>query len=166
MQQHPNDDTKNESPLDSVLVRANVVPEITKQVVRRKLARQRHCVIEKGIDPTYLDEIFPLLLQHFQPQHVVYNGGVANIKDWKISCYLEVMDGGVPTTEPNIPLRNIFHPLLDAINQLFLHWYRQQHNREHIQSCQRIMTFITRYTPQPGEQALLKVSQSVNQTDC
>ena len=43
-------------------------------------------------------------------------------------------------------------------------WYRQQHacNKKAGSSSQkprveRVMTFITRYTPAPGEQALLKV---------
>lgn len=138
-------------------VRENVEKEITKQVVWRKFARQRHCIIEKGIDPAYLDTVFPRMLPLFKPQHVVYNGGIANVKDWKISCYLEVMDGGVPTTEPNLPLLDVFSPLLDSLNQIFLHWYRQQHNRERIDSCRRLMTFITRYTSNPGEEALLKV---------
>jgi hypothetical protein len=44
--------------------------EIAKLVVRKKLAKQRHLVIEKGIDPEYLDSLFPDLLSHFDPQHV------------------------------------------------------------------------------------------------
>lgn len=84
------------------------------------------------------------------------------MKKWKISCYLEVMDGGVPCTEPNLALLDTFRPLLDTCNRLFVKWYRQQHacNRgaptKEIQ-VKRLMTFITRYTPNPGEEALLKV---------
>lgn len=158
--------TKQTTPLPS-FVRSTIIPEINKQVLRRKLARQRHCVIEQGIQPQYLEELFPRLLDLFAPQTVHYNGGIAAVKDWKISCYLEVMPGGVPTTEPNVELLYLFHPLLEACNQLFCHWYRQQHacnnnnnNRTNKLSnvqCHRLMTFITRYTPAPGEQALLKV---------
>lgn len=151
------------TPLPS-FVRSTILPEINKQVIRRKLARQRHCVIEQGIHPTYLDELFPQLLQLFSPQTVHYNGGIAGVKDWKISCYLEVMPGGIPTAEPNVELFHLFHPLLNACNQLFRHWYRQQHacnnnngDTSNDWQCHRLMTFITRYTPAPGEQALLKV---------
>ena len=44
--------------------------EISKLVVRKKLAKQRHLVIEKGINPAYLDSLFPDLLSHFDPQVV------------------------------------------------------------------------------------------------
>lgn len=163
-------------PEDKGIVRSGVWTEICKQVVRCKLAKRRHLVIKEAIDPIYLDSIFPSLLNLFEPQHVTYNGGVANVKDWKISCYLEVMDGGVPTTHPNLELKALFLPILSACNDLFLHWYRQQHScntnnntlarrntnnsndNDPTITCRRLMTFITRYTPAPGEQALLKVS--------
>ena len=109
-------------------VRPNVRKEICQQVVRCKLAKRRHLVLNQAFDPQYLeDHLFPTLLERFAPQHVTYNGGVANVKNWKISCYLEVMEGGVPTTEPNEALLDLFSPLLDACNDLFLYWYRQQH---------------------------------------
>jgi len=114
--------TNNSAPF----VRSNVKKEICREVVRKKLAKQRHLVVKGGIDPAYLDELFPRMLSLFEPQIVHYNGGVANVKEWKISCYLEVMDGGVPTTNPNLGLRNLFLPLLDGCDDLFLHWYRQQ----------------------------------------
>lgn len=169
-------------------VRDGVGPEICKKVIRAKLAKQRHLVIRQAIDPTYLDTLFPQLLQLFDPQTVHYNGGIAQITEWKISCYVEVMPGGIPTAHPNTALLQVLEPLLEQCNHLFLHWYRQQHacNNNHpsnsyfskkrlvekenqprtrpdatptttVQRCQRLMTFVTRYTPQPGEQALLKV---------
>lgn len=171
MEQSANDPSHIRCPYELVQYAENIPPfvrlstynEISKQVIRRKLARQRHCVIEKAIDSEYLDSLFPELLHLFEPQEVNYNGGVAGIKRWKISCYLEVMPGGVPTTNPNLSLLQLFTPVLDACNHMFQHWYRQQHacNKPSISKgieCQRVMTFITRYTPQPGEQSLLKVT--------
>ena len=143
-------------------IRSQIKEEMVKQVVRKKLSKQRHLVLPKAVDPAYLDSLFPEMLQLFHPQTVNYNGGIGKVPQWKISCYLEVMDGGVPTTEPNIPLYELFAPLLTSCNHIFMDWYRQQHacnsryNRP-VRDCQRIMTFITRYTPNPGEQALLKV---------
>jgi hypothetical protein len=156
------DEDKNTS-IDSKIVREGVRKEIPKRVLRQKLSKLRHLVLTKAIDPDYLDSIFPALLEFFDPQIVTYNGGIAKITEWKISCYLEVMDGGVPTANPNIPLAQVFAPLLDTCNSLFLEWYRQQHScnrpssKSNPKSCKRLMTFITRYTPAPGEQALLKV---------
>jgi hypothetical protein len=154
----------------SSFCRTGLKEEIAKQVVRKKLAKLRHLVVEKAICPNYLDTLFPRLLQLFQPQPVIYNGGIANVKNWKISCYLEVMEGGVPTTHPNLELLQLFQPLLDQCNDLFLYWFRQKSacnkNNDTKGSskkiplslgCSRLMTFITRYTPAPGEQALLKV---------
>ena len=149
-------------------VRSTVVPEINKGVLRKKLAKQRHLVVPAAIDPEYLDALFPHLLQLFDPQTVYYNGGIARVPEWKISCYLEVMPGGVPTAHPNTTLLDLFRPLLHQINDLFLHWYRQQHacnssrssNGSHpsvVTGCHRLMTFVTKYTPQPGQDALLKV---------
>ena len=61
----------------------------------------RHLNLAKAISPAYLDTLMPTIISLFDPQQVRYNGGVANVKDWKISCYLEVMDGGVPCTNPS-----------------------------------------------------------------
>jgi len=148
-------------------VRQTIYKEISSQVIRCKLSKLRHLVLNEAISKDYLDNLFPLMLPLFAPQTVHYNGGIANIKEWKISCYLEVMDGGVPTAEPNLPLLGLFRPLLDACNDLFLFWYKQQHacsgsarftgKAKPAKSCKRLMTFLTRYTAHPGEQALLKV---------
>ena len=152
--------TKDE---ETFFVRPTVQQEIVRQVVRAKLSKKKHLVLEKAISPAYLDELFPKLLELFSPQTVYYNGGIAKVPEWKISCYLEVMDGGVPTTQPNLALKAHFDPLLQACNDIFLFWYRQQHacnkkDQNSVTSCHRLMTFVTRYTPNPGEQALLKVS--------
>ncbi len=151
---------EHESRSSCAVVRHNVTKEICKGVIRSKLTKRRHLVVKEGINPSYLKEIFPTIIQNFQPQHVQYNGGIANITTWKISCYLEVMDHGIPTTQPNLVLQQHCLPLLNQCNDLFLFWYQQQHNAS-IQSktirCRRLMTFITRYTPAPNEQALLKV---------
>ena len=148
------------------IVREGVFQEIPRLVVRQKLQKCRHLVLPQAIQPDFLDSLFPQLVQQFEPQMVQYNGGIANVTQWKISCYLEVMKGGIPCTNPHLPLLELFRPLLDVCNDLFLAWYRQQHacNNNHrtkdatpLRTCQRLMTFITRYTPAPGEQALLKV---------
>jgi hypothetical protein len=168
----PNTNENENTSTNNTIVRTGVPKEISKQVLRQKLNKLRHLVIPQGIDPSYLDDLFPQMLDAFDPQTVHYNGGVANLKEWKISCYLEVMPGGIPCTNPNRALLELFQPLLDTCNELFLVWYRQQHacngnsnngngnsNGNTIErSCKRLMTFLTRYTPAPGEQALLKVS--------
>jgi hypothetical protein len=164
------------------IARSTVKKEIGRQVLRQKLAKQRHLVVPQAFHPEYLDSLFPETLRLFAPQTVHYNGGVAAVKEWKISCYLEVMDGGIPCTDPNLDLLQLYTPLLEQCNDLFLYWYRQQHacNNKHGGSsskssstsrssvatspqCQRIMTFLTRYTPNPGEQALLKVRYDVHE---
>lgn len=129
----------------------------------------RHLVIEKGIESKYLDHIFPKILDLFDPQKVEYNGGVANVKKWKISCYLEVMEGGIPCTNPKLELLSLCSPLLNTCNDLFLLWYKQQHacNGRNLDGIKvkRIMTFITRYRPQPGEDALLKHVDGAGKVD-
>jgi len=161
----------------SIVSRPTLYQEISKQVLRHKLQKLRHLVIPQAISPDYLDQLFPTLLELFDPQPVIYNGGIAQIKKWKISCYLEVMEGGVPCTNPNLKLLQLFRPLLDTCNDLFLEWYRQQHacndksnnhsnnNNTTHRSCRRLMTFITRYTPNPGEQALLKHVDGAGKVD-
>lgn len=164
--QAQDENVNNNFDSENCIVRPGLQKEIAKQVLRKKLAKLRHLVLSEAISPAYLDSLFPDLLKHFDPQKVTYNGGIANIKEWKISCYLEVMEGGVPTANPNMELLNLFHPLLDECNNLFLYWYRQKSACNNSKSsslakkeikCSRLMTFITRYTPAPGEQALLKV---------
>ena len=151
---------------------------ISKGVLRAKLAKRRHLVIPQAISPTYLDTLMPRIVTDlFEPQNVTYNGGVANIKQWKISCYLEVMAGGIPCTNPHEGLRRHCWDLLEMCNVLFARWYRQQHacndpntskykvdeNGNPIVS--RLMTFITRYTPAPDENALLKHVDGAGKVD-
>mmetsp|Transcript_44095 Transcript_44095/g.134274 ORF Transcript_44095/g.134274 Transcript_44095/m.134274 type:complete len:242 (+) Transcript_44095:197-922(+) len=160
-----------EEPSRQDIAKVGVYKEISKEVLRKKLVKMRHLVIKQGIQPRYLDALFPSILEGFEPQVVNYNGGRANIKEWKISCYLEVMSGGVPCTNPNIELKSVCQDLLDTCNLLFAEWYRQQHacNRNgHSDSrptVERLMTFITRYTPAPGEQALLKHVDGAGKVD-
>mmetsp|Transcript_28194 Transcript_28194/g.76424 ORF Transcript_28194/g.76424 Transcript_28194/m.76424 type:complete len:386 (-) Transcript_28194:205-1362(-) len=176
---------------NSILARSreSLSKEISKQVLRHKLQKLRHLVLEGVISKDYLDhEIFyPYLLEMFDPQTVTYNGGIAKVKEWKISCYLEVMQGGVPCTNPHVGLLNVFRPLLETCDDLFMIWYKQQHAcnsrtsrfrkkgesqnnsktqyTERKQTCKRLMTFVTRYTPAPGEQALLKHIDGAGKVD-
>lgn len=134
----------------------------------------RHLVVTKAINTIYLETLFQsYILPLFNPQTVIYNGGIANIKEWKISCYLEVMEGGIPCTNPNIELKEYCEPLLDSCNDLFTAWYKQQHacnskssyNENKTINVTRLMTFITRYTPAPGEQSLLKHVDGAGKVD-
>merc|ERR1712151_387278 len=150
----------------------NTKKQISKNVIRSKLNKYRHLVLSKLISPIYLEYLFPHIISNFNPQTVYYNGGIGNVPQWKISCYLEVMDGGVPTAEPNGKLKEICNDLLYTCNELFKFWYIQQHscnnnnkdNGNNI-NVKRIMTFITRYTPAPGEQALLKHVDGAGKVD-
>jgi len=151
----------------------NITKEISKQVLKAKLNKLRHLVLKSVISPHYLEnDICPRLLELFDPQTVTYNGGIANVKKWRISCYLEVMEGGVPCTNPNLKLLEVFRPLLETCDNLFLVWYKQQHacndknkQQKGRRSCMRLMTFVTRYTPAPGEQALLKHIDGAGKVD-
>ncbi len=155
------------------IAKPNARAEIAKGVVRKKLAKMRHLVLKEGISPAYLDSIMPSIMSNFFPQKVNYNGGIANIKEWKISCYLEVMDGGVPCTNPCKPLLDVCVPLLDTCDALFIDWYKQQHacnkpgqpKRTEPYNVKRVMTFITRYTAYPDEQALLKHVDGAGKVD-
>jgi len=86
------------------------------------------------------------------------------------------MDGGIPCTNPHIDLLQNCLPLLETCNTLFLEWYRQQHSCNNNNkfklstsgssiTVQRLMTFITRYTPNPGEEALLKHVDGAGKVD-
>jgi len=66
--------------------------EITKGVLRKKLSKMRHLCVEKAVSPEYLDELMPEILRQFQPQRVNYNGGVANIKEWKVRGREEIVE--------------------------------------------------------------------------
>lgn len=174
--------TSKTASTESILSRSrhDVIKLISKMVLRNKLQKLRHLVLPHVISSEYLEhDIFvPYLLSSlFKPQVVQYNGGIANITQWKISCYLEVMEGGVPCTNPNVKLFEIFHPLLRTCDDLFLVWYKQQHacnnkssnndtkNKNKKLCCKRLMTFVTRYTPNPGEQSLLKHVDGAGKVD-
>jgi hypothetical protein len=154
---------------------------ITRGVLRAKLSKRRHLVIPRAISPDYLDYLMPPIVESgglFEPQNVTYNGGVAHVKNWKISCYLEVMEGGIPCTNPCVRLRDHCWSLLECCNALFACWYKQQHacnesgttsgyrtDENGMPIVSRLMTFITRYTPHPGENALLKHVDGAGKVD-
>ena len=206
---------------DLAMAKDGIGREITRGVIRAKLAKTRHLVIREGIRPAYLDAIMPAVIDNFRPQTVTYNGGVAKIKEWKLSCYLEVMEGGVPCANPDLKMLDICLPLLEVCDDLFSSWYRQQHScndavqrkaskprggsggEENIGNCdrmasvasstagsksvtemnrcggeqkdqvrsgggikvKRLMTFITRYTAAPNENALLKHVDGAGKVD-
>ena len=148
--------------LNIILAESEGLPrEISRSVLRQKLSHNlRHLVLKQAIQPSYLDYLFSTqILPLFQPQTVTYNGGIAQITQWKISCYLEVMEGAVPTASPHVKLRDACWDLLETCNYMFAMWNKQQYGikGDALPRVERLMTFITRYTVNPGEQALLKV---------
>lgn len=206
----------------SGMAKDGVAKEITRGVIRAKLAKRRHLVIQQGIRPAYLDGIMPAIIENFHPQTVTYNGGIAKVKEWKLSCYMEVMEGGVPCADPDLKMLGTCLPLLECCDDLFASWYRQQHScndaggRRKIPSAtktkgndsegvlgeeniangerqaseglggmnenatqkqkqwqstddgikvKRLMTFITRYTAAPNENALLKHVDGAGKVD-
>jgi len=175
----PNNNDDDENFVSSIVSSpTDIKKQIIKGVVRAKLNKRRHLVIPGAISSTYLDNLMPSIVTDlFQPQTVTYNGGVANIKNWKISCYLEVMEGGIPCTNPHEGLKHHCWELLETCNRLFASWYRQQHacNDATTSSYQidsegdpivsRLMTFMTRYTPAPDENALLKHVDGAGKVD-
>mmetsp|Transcript_17480 Transcript_17480/g.37786 ORF Transcript_17480/g.37786 Transcript_17480/m.37786 type:complete len:282 (+) Transcript_17480:1-846(+) len=170
--------TKNDGSPTIISSPKEINKQITKGVVRAKLSKRRHLVLPAAISPTYLDTLMPSIVTHlFEPQTVTYNGGVANITKWKISCYLEVMGGGIPCTNPHEELKHHCWELLETCNALFQRWYRQQHACNDASTSKyktdengnpivsRLMTFITRYTPAPDENALLKHVDGAGKVD-
>ena len=87
----------------------------------------------------------------------------------------------MPCTDPSVELLELFSPLLRTCDVLFAEWYRQQHAcnvgstsaaaRASARATaagydvKRQMTFITRYTPAKGEQALLKHIDGAGKVD-
>ena len=112
----------------SGMAKDGIAKEITRGVIRAKLAKMRHLVIQQGIRPAYLDGIMPAIIENFHPQTVTYNGGIAKVKEWKLSCYMEVMEGGVPCADLDLNMLDICLPLLECCDDLFASWYRQQHS--------------------------------------
>ncbi len=60
----------NECHEETPIVRPGSAKEIPRGVLRKKLQKQRHLVIEKCIEPSYLDSLFPDILNLFDPQTV------------------------------------------------------------------------------------------------
>ena len=62
--------TENSTREEPTIVRPGAVKEIPRGVLRKKLRKQRHLVIEKCIESDYLDSLFPEILRLFDPQTV------------------------------------------------------------------------------------------------
>ena len=44
--------------------------EISKGVLRKKLAKMRHLIVKQAVKPEYLDSLMPLIIELFHPQQV------------------------------------------------------------------------------------------------
>uniref|UniRef100_A0A6U6GV36 Uncharacterized protein n=1 Tax=Odontella aurita TaxID=265563 RepID=A0A6U6GV36_9STRA len=80
-----------EEPSRQDIAKVGVYKEISKEVLRKKLVKMRHLVIKQGIQPRYLDALFPSILEGFEPQVVnvsVYSLQDACNSDWALERYL------------------------------------------------------------------------------
>ena len=63
------------------IVRADIQKDIVRGVLSKKLSKMRHLVIKEAINPVYLDEIFPGILQRFNPQVVTVGMNTSPVID-------------------------------------------------------------------------------------
>jgi len=130
----------------------------------------RHSCIIKAVDPDFLNELFPKILNIFQPQIVKYSNTNPDISskdgshgekiDWKVSSYMEVDQTTPGAMQRNVTcdlnLKSLMMPLLEQCNQLFSSWYEKLHGAGSIKNLVRLQSFVTRYRPFPNENALLR----------
>ena len=85
----------NDTPANTTagVLLGDVHRQIARGVVRAKLSKRRHLVLPGVVSSSYLDSLMPAIVGAvegkpplFRPQNVTYNGGVANVRNWKISC--------------------------------------------------------------------------------
>ena len=128
---------------------------------RRSILRRRkptrHKVLagkEGGVDPEWLNALFPSLEAAFDPQAGVTYKGV----DWKISSYMELEEAfisGSHTVRPNTALLDVCRPLLDLCDEKFITWYKNCYGLKRAKPLRR-HSFLTRYLPMKDQDQLRK----------
>ena len=128
---------------------------------RRSILRvrkpSRHKVLagkEGGVDPKWLEELFPSLEAAFDPQGGVTYKGV----DWKISSYMELEEAyisGSHKVRPNTALLEICRPLLELCDEKFITWYKNCYGLKRAKPLRR-HSFLTRYLPVKDQDQLRK----------
>lgn len=145
------------SPLSSSSSAAAATDLARKAAVLTRRKPTRHKLLPGGaggIDPAWLEALFPTLEACFRPQQGVKYKGV----NWKISCYMELEEAfisGGYQVEPCLPLLEACRPLLDRCDNLFGEWYRHCYGRRKAVPV-RQHSFLTRYLPMKDQDQLRK----------
>jgi len=126
--------------------------------------------INSGVSEQLLAQVFPQIVQTFEPHLVQYSNTNPLIAEadgkhgddiqWKVSSYMDLdrANEGAKQKEVNVnlPLRDASLPLLERCDELFVPWFEQLHGEGSVQCLCRMQSFVTRYRARPNENALLR----------
>jgi len=111
----------------------------------------KHAIFKNAVSPKYLRQIFPDMKRHWKPADLSYG----KYKRWNLSCYCEVWEGWTPKTPPHPPMAKTMEDTLSAAKEIFEKWYAERNGLEKVDVI-TMNSFVTRYSPAPGQDELGK----------
>ena len=127
--------TKDASLLDLARLLVRLSP-------RKKLKRLRHAAVRQAIDGAWLQEKLESMVKAYVQQTLDYGPRSRYGANWKISCYLVVMEKWKPKIEAHAPMVEVFGDVMYRCLFTFEQWYASQFSFQKftIMNC-----FLTKY---------------------
>lgn len=116
-----------------------------------------HELLRHTIDPKRLDRLFPDIKASYVQQPLDYGRNSRYGDNWRISCYLVVMENWKPKIMPHEPMLHCLSDVMYECVAKFEKWYSLLRGyRPGVVSFSVMNAFVTRYRPIHGEDELKK----------
>jgi len=123
--------------------------------------RLRHELVPGVLPRAQLELLLPSMKEAYVQQPLDYGRNSRYGDEWKISCYLVVMEKWKPNIMPHAPMVACMTPTMDACTAAYSRWYCGVHSLATV-SVQVMNAFVTRYRPIHNEDQLKKHIDGAN----
>lgn len=128
---------------------------------RSLASTMRHCLMRERIDSAKLLELFPSMKAAYQQQPLDYGRNSRYGSNWRISCYLVVMENWKPKIEAHRPMVDCMGGVMHECVGHFERWYCDLKRLESAKATV-MNAFVTRYQPVQDEDQLEKHIDGAN----
>lgn len=113
----------------------------------------RHALVRNVIPQAQIEAVFPDMKEAYIQQPLDYGRNSRYGDNWRISCYIVVMENWKPKIYPHEPMVRCMTPVMNQCCDEFAKWYCRLHNFPAI-DVHVMNAFVTRYRPIHNEDEL------------
>jgi len=122
---------------------------------RSLASTMRHFLLRQGITSAKLVELFPSMKAAYLQQPLDYGRNSRYGSNWRISCYLVVMENWKPKIDVHQPMVDCMEGVMHECIGCFERWYCELKRLESVKASV-MNAFVTRYKPVQDEDQLEK----------